>query len=89
MELKSKETENTEQTLLKAIANKLHVEEYKGVPVYIMPKDMKVETLEHLVEQQQERPYKLKDKVTLLSSESFIEYYNRFCTEDSVIFVDI
>jgi len=63
--------------------------EYKGVPVYIVPDDMKVHTLENLVEQQLERPYKLKQKIELLSAESFIEYYNRYAIESSTIFVDI
>ena len=63
--------------------------EYKGTPVFVIPNDMKVATLENLVEKQQDRPYKLNQSVELLSADSFIEYYNRFATESSTIFVDV
>lgn len=62
--------------------------EYQGVPVFVVHRDMKVETLSHLVEQQLERPYHLTQNVKLLSVDSFIDYFNRFATESSTIFID-
>lgn len=62
--------------------------EYKGTPVFIVPNDMKLVTLENLVEQQLPRPYKLKQTVELLTEDSFVDYFNRYATESSTIFVD-
>ena len=62
--------------------------DYQGIPVFVVPNNMKVETLSNLVEQQLERPYQLQQKVNMLSIESFIDYFNRFATESSTIFVD-
>ncbi len=61
---------------------------HKDVPVYIVPNDMKVETLSHLVNEQLERPYRLNQMVKLITADSFIDYYNRFATDSSTIFVD-
>lgn len=62
--------------------------EYDGIPYFVVPQDMKIETLQHLVELTQDRPFKLKQRVELLSHEAFINYYNRFATSTSTIFLD-
>lgn len=58
------------------------------VPVFIVPDGMKTETLERLVDEQRERPRHLHQKVNTLSAQSFLEYYNRFATDTSTVFVD-
>lgn len=58
------------------------------VPVIIVPESMRLHTLEDLVEKQRERPSRIAETTQLLSANSFIEYYNRFATKDSTIFVD-
>lgn len=62
--------------------------EYKGIPVYLVPDDMKVEQLSSLVNQQLERPYRLNQTVRLITADSFIDYFNRFASSTSTIFVD-
>lgn len=62
--------------------------DHRGVPVFVVPMDMKVETLSSLVNEQLERPYRLNQMVKLITAESFIEYFNRFATDSSTIFVD-
>jgi uncharacterized protein YfdQ (DUF2303 family) len=49
---------------------------------------MKVETLENLVNEQLPAPYSLKQSVTLVTEGSFIDYFNRFATDSSTIFVN-
>lgn len=66
----------------------IHTEQ-GDVPVFVIPDDMKVETLEHLAEQQRPYPYRIKDTVTVLSAESFVEYFNRFADPHSHVFADI
>lgn len=61
---------------------------YNGIPVFVVPNEMKVETLSQLVDQQLERPYRLNQTVKLITADSFVDYYNRFATESSTIFVD-
>jgi uncharacterized protein YfdQ (DUF2303 family) len=61
---------------------------YNGIPIFVVPDNMKVETLKHLVDEQLERPYTLKQTVELLTQQSFIDYYNRYCDENSTIFVN-
>lgn len=58
------------------------------VPVFVVPQNMKVETLEHLVKQQRARPLGLEQQVNTLSAQSFLEYFNRFATDTSTVFVD-
>lgn len=58
------------------------------VPAFIIPADMKVVDLNNLVEQQLPNPRHLIERVELLTEESFIEYYNRYATENSTIFVN-
>jgi len=58
------------------------------VPVFIVPDDMKVHDLSALVEGQLARPRHLKQSIELLTEESFIEYFNRYATESSTIFVN-
>lgn len=62
--------------------------EYKGVPVFVIPDDMKVENLSALVNEQLPRPYSLKQNIELITSESFAEYFNRYATDSSTIFVN-
>lgn len=62
--------------------------EYKGIPIYAIPSDMTLHTLEKLVEQQMPRPYHLEQNVELLTEGSFIEYFNRFAKPCSTVFVD-
>lgn len=62
--------------------------EYKGVPYFVIPQDMKIANLEDLVNKQLQRPYSLEQAVTLTSEDSFVEYFNRFATETSTIFVN-
>lgn len=62
--------------------------EVNGHPVAIIPQDMKAETFNHLVELYRETPLALVQNVEALSVESFIEYYNRFCNDESTIFFD-
>ncbi|WP_086932226.1 YfdQ family protein [Agarilytica rhodophyticola] len=59
-----------------------------NVPVFITPEGMEIHSLENLVDSRAEKPKRLEQHITLLSSESFIEYYNKFSTTDSAIFVD-
>lgn len=61
---------------------------FNGIPVFVIPNDMKVATLKEIVEEQLPRPYSLNQKIELLTEESFIEYFNRYATESSTIFVD-
>lgn len=58
------------------------------VPIFIIPNDMKLVDLNALVEEQMPAPRHLKERVELLTEESFIEYYNRYATENSTIFVN-
>lgn len=62
--------------------------EYKGVPYLLAPNQMQLHTLEKMVEQQLPRPYRIDQQVNLLTEDSFIDYYNRFASETSTIFVD-
>lgn len=62
--------------------------DYKGVPIYAIPKDMELHTLNELVNAQLPRPYKLEQTVELLTEESFVEYFNRYATASSTIFVN-
>lgn len=62
--------------------------ECNGIPAYIVPNDMKLLTLENLVEAQLDRPYQLKQNVTVISESSFIDYINRFGTDSSTVFAD-
>lgn len=62
--------------------------EYKGTPVFVIPADMKVHDLSNLVKEQLPRPYSLTETVELLTSDSFIEYFNRYATDSSTIFVN-
>jgi uncharacterized protein YfdQ (DUF2303 family) len=62
--------------------------EYKGVPVFVIPQDMKVANLSELVNEQLPRPYSLQQLVKIITEESFIAYYNRFATDSSTIFVN-
>lgn len=62
--------------------------EYKGIPIFIVPESMKLHSLEALVEKQLPRPYSLTQSVELLTHESFVEYFNRYATESSTIFVN-
>lgn len=63
--------------------------EVNGIQVFGMPRDMKIETLEHLQNKMRAKPYRLAQKIKLLSAESFIEYFNRFSNDESTIFVDV
>ncbi len=63
--------------------------EVGGIPTFIVPNNMKVEALDRLIQETRERPARLDQTVTLLSAESFVEYFNRYATESSTIFVDI
>lgn len=58
------------------------------VPVFIVPENMKVHDLSALVENQLKKPRHLKQSIELLTEESFIEYFNRYATEHSTIFVN-
>ena len=58
------------------------------IPVFITPGGMEMHSLEKLVDKRAERPKQLEQRITLLSSDSFIDYYNKFSTLDSAIFVD-
>lgn len=62
--------------------------EIKGIPVFVIPSDMKVHELNSLIEKQMPRPYRLEQKVELLTEESFVEYFKRYATASSTIFVD-
>lgn len=64
---------------------------FDETPVFILPSDMKVEALKDIAEQhyqRQERPQQLKQSVQLTTEDSFVEYFNRYATESSTIFVD-
>jgi uncharacterized protein YfdQ (DUF2303 family) len=60
--------------------------EVNGHPVAIIPQGMKAETFSELVEKYRETPLSLVQNVEALSVESFIDYYNRFCSDESTIF---
>lgn len=62
--------------------------QFKDIPVFIVPNYMKVETLEKLVDEQLPRPYSLEQATELFTEQSFIEYFNRYATESSTIFID-
>jgi uncharacterized protein YfdQ (DUF2303 family) len=62
--------------------------EYKGIPFFIVPNDMKLVDLADKVNEQLPQPYSLKQNVELLSLQSFIEYFNRYSNESSTIFVN-
>lgn len=61
---------------------------FKEIPVFVIPKDMEVKDLSALVNEQLPRPYSLKQNIELITSESFVEYFNRYATESSTIFVN-
>jgi uncharacterized protein YfdQ (DUF2303 family) len=62
--------------------------EVGDIPVFIVPESMKVHDLSNLVEAQLPRPRHLKQGIELLTEESFVEYFNRYATESSTIFVN-
>ncbi|WP_052481020.1 YfdQ family protein [Gilvimarinus agarilyticus] len=57
-------------------------------PIFIVPEGMKVEALDAWAEERRERPLSLQQTVKVLSAQSFLDYYNRFATETSTVFVD-
>lgn len=61
---------------------------HDDTPVFVIPNDMKVETLEKLVEATRQFPRRLTETIRTLSAESFLEYFNRFATESSTILAD-
>lgn len=62
--------------------------EVGDVPVFIVPENMKVHDLNALVENQLKQPRHLKQSIELLTQESFVDYFNRYATESSTIFVN-
>lgn len=62
--------------------------EVDKTPVFIVPKDMKVEALDKFIEDRNERPRFLKQTVEALSTESFLKYWNQFADAKSAIFTD-
>lgn len=55
---------------------------------YLVPQNMKLINDMELVEKMAPQPFHLRQKVTLLTPQSFIDYYNRFADDNSVIFFD-
>lgn len=62
--------------------------EVNNIPVFIVPNDMKVHDLSALVNEQLPAPYSLKQNIELLTEDSFVEYFNRYASESSTIFVN-
>lgn len=63
----------------------MKVTEVKGVPVVLTPKGMALHELHDLLP----RPARLKQGVVTQTADSFIEYFNEFATDTSVIFCNI
>jgi len=64
---------------------------FDQTPVFIIPNDMKVEQLHEISKahyEKQPRPQTFKQSVELTTEDSFVEYFNRFATESSTVFVD-
>jgi uncharacterized protein YfdQ (DUF2303 family) len=81
-------TETSPEALIEHGKRQVIQKDIKGIPVFVIPNDMKVVELNELIEKQLPRPYTLKQNVELLTEESFIEYFKRYATESSTIFVD-
>lgn len=63
----------------------MQVHEINGVPVVMAPQGMGMHELHDLME----RPKRLRADVSMDTADAFIEYFNEFGTDDSVIFCDV
>lgn len=82
------ETLETAKQLVQIGKENIIQTEHDGIPIIVIPNNMKIEALTDMVDDRREKPHQLKQTVTTLSSESFIEYFNRFASEHSTVFVD-
>ena len=64
------------------------IKEVAGVPVLVIPDDFKVERFPDL-EEKQKKPERVKETVTTETPQSFIDYFNHFANDTSVVFCDI
>jgi len=77
---------NIAETCIKAgQASKFEQIDVKGIPAFVHHKDLEIDLHKELLE----RPLRIKADRKLGDVESFIAYYNRFATEDSIIECDI
>lgn len=74
--------------ILKAGKEQVIETKVDDIPAYLIPENMKLLTLEKLVDENRARPRHLKDTIKTLSIESFIDYVNRFADEHSTVFVN-
>lgn len=63
----------------------MQVLDVKGVPAVMIPSDMALEFKPELME----RPQRVQQSVSVDTVDSFIEYFNEFGTDHSVIFCDV
>lgn len=68
--------------------NQVIQSDYKGIPFFVVPSDMKVVDLADKVNEQLPKPYALKQHLELLTLQSFIDYFNRYANDSSTIFVN-
>lgn len=61
------------------------VTEISGIPALVLPKDHHAHIFEHLLP----HPTRTKQCVSVTTAASFIEYFNRFADDNSVIFCDL
>jgi len=80
------ENPNIAETCMRAgAASKFEKLEINGIPAFMYHKDLKIDLHKELLE----RPLRIEANRVLGDVESFIAYYNRFATEDSIIECDI
>lgn len=87
-ELEAIETEPTFKAIYEAGQKQIIQTNVEGIPVFIIPQDMKAVDLQKLTDETAVRPRHLNQVVELYSIGSFIEYHNRFATETSTVFVN-
>jgi uncharacterized protein YfdQ (DUF2303 family) len=61
------------------------VKSIQGMPAVIVPPGCKVETFEHLLE----KPLRIKQAVVITTALSFIDYWQKFASDISMIFADL
>lgn len=61
-------------------------QEINGVPVLVVPRDMAVHVQQELADLSLKQPRYLKQSVSLLTAEAFVNYFNRFADEHSTVF---
>jgi len=73
------------QAAINAGTQAVQVLNIEGTPTVIAPRELSINQFEELLP----APLRLKESVTLLDAISFIDYYNEFSTDDSLIFVNL